>query len=226
MKKIVFLAAFYLAPFQKLNAQYYWQVQSVNSITNGGTYSQNSLPNEINLNIHQCAGGIRQPHNLTNYTLTWYVNSINSNTGGTIVSFQGMQTTSNFDPTLKFTPPTNVVGTFYYYAVFTNPSMTTCGFSNSLVSPTVEVIINSPTLAVSDINNKKSNLTINPNPAKNFININNLQNGEKYFIYNTLGEKVSEGTASPNKKINVNYLNEGLYFLKLENLTTLKFIKE
>ena len=154
MKQTYILTSLVFLIFSIVNAQtgpYHWQVQSINSISGGNTYNQNEAPNDIILNINQCSGGIVQPHNLTNYILTWYVNSTNSNSGGTVYSTSSNTTTVNFNPTLNFTPPTNVIGTFYYYAEFSNPSMTTCGFTSTLTSPTVEVIVNS-TLSLDDIN--------------------------------------------------------------------------
>lgn len=145
MKKRNILATFLILTFLGVNAQtgpYYWQVTSINSISGGATYNVNDMPSAIVLNINQCAGGNVQPHNSTSYTLSWYVNSTNSNIGGTLVSSSTMQTTNNFNPTLNFTPPTNMLGTFYYYAEFSNPSMTTCGFTTPLTSPAEQVIIN------------------------------------------------------------------------------------
>ncbi|MHB0756577.1 PKD domain-containing protein [Polaribacter sp. M15] len=42
----------------------------------------------------------------------WYVNTVNSNTGGTLVNGANSE---------NYTPPTNQIGTFYYYAIITQP---------------------------------------------------------------------------------------------------------
>lgn len=55
----------------------------------------------------------------------WYSNTTNSNTGGTMISGA---TSSNY------TPPNNVVGTFYYYAVALNG---TCGTTSNVARVTV-----------------------------------------------------------------------------------------
>jgi len=141
MKKFYILFAFFILASSQLNAQYFWQVERIVSINGGNTYDQNEIPNDIKLNLTQCAGGIRKPHNLTSYTLKWYVNTTDSNNGGIIYSSSNQNTQVNFHPVLSFRPPTNVVGTYYYYAEFSNPSMTTCGFTGTLTSQTVEVIV-------------------------------------------------------------------------------------
>ena len=65
-----------------------------------------------------------------------------------------------------------------------------------------------------------------PNPSTNFISLSGLTKSNNYTIYNILGKEVSRGTVSNNNKIDVKFLNRGLYLLKLENLEIVKFIKE
>ena len=65
-----------------------------------------------------------------------------------------------------------------------------------------------------------------PNPSSDFIQISGLTNTVNYSAFNALGAKVSTGTISNNEKINIQNLTNGLYFLKLENGNTIKFIKK
>ena len=74
------------------------------------------------------------------------------------------------------------------------------------------------------LNNSKFHLY--PNPSYGFIFISNFKKIKKYSILNTLGQEVFKGPISDNGKIDTKNLINGLYFLKLENGKTIKFIKE
>lgn len=78
-----------------------------------------------------------------------------------------------------------------------------------------------------DLNeNSLKKVKLFPNPTTDYLQISGLKNTENYRIYNVIGLEVSKGTISIDEKINVkNYFN-GLYFLKLENGNTIKFVKE
>jgi len=52
-----------------------------------------------------------------------------------------------------------------------------------------------------------------------------LTNTQHYTLYNLLGVAIASGTVSESTPIAVQQLNNGLYFLHLENGKTLKFIK-
>jgi hypothetical protein len=65
-----------------------------------------------------------------------------------------------------------------------------------------------------------------PNPSTNFIQISGLTKNEDYKVYNTLGTELNIGTISNSNQINIQNLTNGLYFLKLESGSTIKFIKE
>ncbi|NQY31471.1 MAG: T9SS type A sorting domain-containing protein [Flavobacteriaceae bacterium] len=81
------------------------------------------------------------------------------------------------------------------------------------------------TLGVTEVelSNKKINLF--PNPTTNFIQISGLSKKENYKIYNILGVEIKKGEISNNEKIKIKNFSNDLYFLKLENGNTLKFIK-
>ncbi|NQY28862.1 MAG: T9SS type A sorting domain-containing protein [Flavobacteriaceae bacterium] len=225
MKKLYILSALLLFTFSQLNAQYFWQVDAITNITGAGTYDQNETPTNVMLRLSQCPGGISQPHNLTNYDLEWFVNSTNSNTGGTPVSSFNTSTTVSFDPTITFLPPTDVAGTFYYYAEISNPSMSTCGFLAPLRSGTVEIVINT-VLGINDFSDEKISINLYPNPSLNDIQVSGLTKTENYIIYNIIGAKVREGAIAPNERMNIQNLRAGMYFFKMENRNPIKFIKE
>lgn len=69
-------------------------------------------------------------------------------------------------------------------------------------------------------------ISLYPNPADNFIKLKGLKHKQSISIYNALGKKVLEQRIHLKETINTGNLSKGLYFLKLENGTTLKFSKK
>lgn len=66
-----------------------------------------------------------------------------------------------------------------------------------------------------------------PNPVSTYIYINRANLYMSYAIYNLVGTEIIKGKiASNNEKINLETFLSGIYFLKFENGTTIKFIKE
>jgi hypothetical protein len=65
-----------------------------------------------------------------------------------------------------------------------------------------------------------------PNPASNFIKINKIDKYNSYTIYNLLGKKVLNGNMNIEKEIDISILKKGLYFIKIDKLKPLKFIKK
>ena len=64
-----------------------------------------------------------------------------------------------------------------------------------------------------------------PNPSSDFIKISGLSKTENYTIYNILGSEVSNDIILENTKVDIRNLINGIYFLKLNDGSTLKFIK-
>lgn len=79
---------------------------------------------------------------------------------------------------------------------------------------------------------KANQLTLYPNPTKDFVNIgNNLNTSENWNweIYDYLGRTTATGILLENKAVNVENLQTGIYLLKVSNgkkSSTKKFIKE
>lgn len=75
-------------------------------------------------------------------------------------------------------------------------------------------LLGTPGFAASDI-------AIYPNPATNAINITNagVIEGKPIAIYNALGQKVYEATATAEMQIDTGHLTPGMYFLKSDGLT-------
>ena len=72
----------------------------------------------------------------------------------------------------------------------------------------------------------KNKKTIYPNPSSGSITILGIYEKQAYKIYNLMGAEVLKGSINFNENIEIRNLTEGLYFLKLENGNTLKFIKK
>ena len=79
-------------------------------------------------------------------------------------------------------------------------------------------------LSIKDVSLFK-NLTLFPNPTSEFIQILGLTSSEKYKLYNILGQEVLNGQTAKDKQIDVKNIIEGVYFLKFEDGSTFKFIK-
>jgi hypothetical protein len=85
----------------------------------------------------------------------------------------------------------------------------------------------SSNLATNEFKNFKK-IDIFPNPVSDIINVSGISDSNNFEIYNSVGQKVSEGKIK-NKTVNVNRLIKGLYFIKIkekENSVKLKFIKK
>ena len=81
----------------------------------------------------------------------------------------------------------------------------------------------STTMRVKDV--KTEEIIISPIPSSNFITIKGLKNREHYTIYNLFGQFIQEGTIGSFEKIDINNYSNGLYILKLNSGSTIKFIK-
>ena len=75
--------------------------------------------------------------------------------------------------------------------------------------------------------NGLSKTTIFPSPATDFISISGLQNNEKFSIYNINGQQLLSRQASNEiENIPVSHLPAGIYFVKMSNGQTLKWVKK
>lgn len=65
-----------------------------------------------------------------------------------------------------------------------------------------------------------------PNPSLEFIQISGLISEEHFTIYNLIGSEIKSGTISNTEEIQVGNFTNGMYFLKFDSGTTLKFMKK
>jgi hypothetical protein len=72
----------------------------------------------------------------------------------------------------------------------------------------------------------ETGIEVYPNPCKTHISLSNLKGNKNYVIYSVIGNQVRNGTISADEKISIGSLPSGIYFLKIENGTSAKFVKE
>ncbi|MDC1540530.1 leucine-rich repeat protein [Flavobacteriaceae bacterium] len=75
-------------------------------------------------------------------------------------------------------------------------------------------------------NDLNTSFSVYPNPASSFIAVTGLKQETAYEVINVLGAKVLEGALSKTTKIEIETLTKGMYFLKLDSGTLLKFLKK
>ncbi|WP_430409776.1 T9SS type A sorting domain-containing protein [Kordia sp.] len=81
-------------------------------------------------------------------------------------------------------------------------------------------------LSVDDVTQNSKDVALFPNPTNDFIEISGIETEEDYIIYNTLGMIVKQGIVADRKKINVTDLKSAVYFLKIGNTDTKRFVKQ
>lgn len=81
-------------------------------------------------------------------------------------------------------------------------------------------------IGVNEYQNTHSHIEIYPNPASNFIQFTTFQQAVDYKIFNTEGKEIVKGTACSDEMIDIGHFKKGLYLVKLQNGSVLKFIKE
>ncbi|RYM34579.1 T9SS type A sorting domain-containing protein [Brumimicrobium glaciale] len=94
--------------------------------------------------------------------------------------------------------------------------------------PTERTTFNYTSQLVLNLDEAKAspNISLYPNPANNFIQINGITKSENISVYTVLGVKVFDAVVNKDDKLDIQGLNNGLYLLKFENGTALKFLKK
>jgi len=107
--------------------------------------------------------------------------------------------------------------TIYYIRAFATTSRGTSYGSLSTVDTSTQSNIEV---------NLKVRIKTYPNPSTSYISLAGLMETKNYIIYNMTGKELVRGSISYNNKIDVRFLDDGLYLLKLEDFDIIKFIKE
>ena len=69
-------------------------------------------------------------------------------------------------------------------------------------------------------------IRIFPNPTKNMLYIKGFKVETDYSIYNLFGKKIMKGKITKEESIDVSNLLTGIYFIKIKNYKTIRFIKK
>ncbi|GAB1857570.1 hypothetical protein MHTCC0001_24060 [Flavobacteriaceae bacterium MHTCC 0001] len=92
-------------------------------------------------------------------------------------------------------------------------------------TPTPNASNNGTVLSTQDTSKDKHNFSIYPNPTKNDVTINTSVKSIdlNWKIYTLNGVSLNSGTG---KRVTMGHLSSGLYFIKINNHTTLKVVKQ
>jgi hypothetical protein len=89
------------------------------------------------------------------------------------------------------------------------------------------LVFESSTLSINDFDfYSEKEVYLFPNPTSSYIELTGLKTQKNFKIYDFLGKVIKSGTVYNQEKIDIKEFTSGLYFLKLENGNTIKFIKE
>ena len=120
----------------------------------------------------------------------------------------------------------NTDGEYRHVTGYFNETCTSTSGNYSLsFRPFFRLIVTTNTLSTPDFEQDNNTIKFYPNPSSDFIQISGLTKAMNYSLYNILGAKLSEGTVSNDENIAVQDLTNGVYILKFENGSTIKFMK-
>lgn len=86
--------------------------------------------------------------------------------------------------------------------------------------------IGAEVLSIDNFEMDSKQITVMPNPSSNYFQISGLKESIEYTIYDLLSKKVNSGYIRPNQKIDISKLINGVYFIKVGNVKTIKFLKK
>jgi Concanavalin A-like lectin/glucanases superfamily/Secretion system C-terminal sorting domain len=148
---------------------------------------------------------------------------LTGNESGLLSYYQFNQGVANADntavSTLTDNSPNGNNGTLMNFTLDTNASNWT---DTSLIT-TGDTCA---TLSLNDLAVNNAQYVLFPNPSTDFIEIQGLSKTETYNLYDVLGNKLNLGGIVKGDKIDIRHLASGLYFLKFNSGSTIKFIKE
>ncbi len=75
-------------------------------------------------------------------------------------------------------------------------------------------------------NDPKQTIKLFPNPSDNVIQVQGLTAEREYIVYNSLGQKISEGEIMNNGLLNIENFPYGVYFLSFDNQKYIRFLKK
>lgn len=69
-------------------------------------------------------------------------------------------------------------------------------------------------------------ITVYPNPSENYLFIDGVRENTQATLFNLLGQKVKDVIVIPSEPLNITDLPSGIYLLKTEKHTPVKFLKK
>lgn len=145
------------------------------------------------------------------YGYQWYSKPINS--------------TSPFQPILNATSPSF---TFDWATYDQSIIKVFCFYDISYFSTEVVLDLTNCNLGTSNFVTDIPEIKLYPNPAKDYVELDNLESGNQIEIFNSVGKRVLDLSYPINGKIDISNLLPGVYFLKTKTYNTFsnyKFIK-
>lgn len=86
-------------------------------------------------------------------------------------------------------------------------------------------VINCGSMSVPDLD--QNNISVTPNPARDFIVFSNLTEPSLFQIYDLTGKKlIDKKLSTTDNKIDISQLSQGLYIINYNNQLVSKFVKE
>ena len=132
---------------------------------------------------------------------------------------QDSGTFANYDEVATYFVQYNLPG---QRTIHDNKAHTQGAYANSNFLLVIGFDVQQTPTAIGAVNNEK-NITVFPNPAKEILHIRNCQKKD-YTITDITGRILQKGEIETDK-ININRLQQGLYFLRVGN-EIIKFMKE
>lgn len=115
--------------------------------------------------------------------------------------------------------PSSALPAGQFYKVDT--ALFTPGFASYIAGASSNV--NLVPLSVETVN--RNTITMYPNPTNSELNISGDNDIKSIEIYNLVGKLMWSATALSNRKIDVSTFASGMYFVKINNAQTIKFVK-
>jgi uncharacterized protein YjdB len=136
----LFLLFFLGAVGSKVFAARLYTPSAVRDISANRAYCIGSTASAINFRYYVCNTGTGTPVSTT-LTVSWYANTVNDTTSGTLVGTSTVACPRSTGGTASYTPPITVTDTTYYYCVISWDGTGTCNTSGSITSSATRIIV-------------------------------------------------------------------------------------
>jgi len=148
-KLIVPIITLLLSTFTGISsyAQRIYSPNTVRDISTSRTYCQGATANNIRFRYRTCNTGSGGNVGIA-ITIRWYSNTVNSNSGGTLLSTTNTTSSTLSTVSLNYVPSTATVGVLFYYCQITWTGAGSCNTSGVLTSPTSRITVGAAPAAI------------------------------------------------------------------------------